>query len=94
MTMPPEQVGVLSNFWFSTVANDYSIAIFLGATLIITVLKILAVIHPGNRTDSIVCLVSGWLYGFPGMKKTSESTETTTATSTETTTVKEPVKPV
>jgi hypothetical protein len=73
-----EQVGILSNLWWSTVANDYSISIALVIGFVMTLLKIIAVIVPGNRTNSIVCLIQGMLYGFPGYKKT-ETSETKTS---------------
>lgn len=64
-----EQLGLFSNFWWATIANDYSIMIFLVASLIIMVLKIMAILNPGTKTNSILCLVQGWIYGFPGVKK-------------------------
>lgn len=62
-------IGLFSNYWWATVANDYSIMIFLVISGILTIVKILAVLHPGTKTNSILCLLQGWLYGFPGIKK-------------------------
>jgi hypothetical protein len=67
-----EQVGVLTNYWWAVTANDYSISIALVITGILTVAKILAVIHPSNKSNDIVCLLQGYFYGFPGMKKEDE----------------------
>ena len=82
-----EAMGLFSNFWWATVANDYSVSIFLGATLIITILKIWAVMNPGTKTNSILCLIQGWFYGVPGYKKTEETiSETKTSKTSESTT--------
>jgi hypothetical protein len=64
-----EHIGLFSNFWWATVANDYSIMIFLIVSAILTVLKIWAVLSPGAKTNSILCLLQGWFYGVPGIKK-------------------------
>ena len=64
-----ESMGVLSNFWWSCVANDYSISILLVVSFIYTILKTWAIIHPSVKNDSIVCLWKEWLYGLPGVKK-------------------------
>jgi hypothetical protein len=64
-----EQTGLLSNYWWAVIASDYSVSIFLAVTGIATLLKILAILIPGNRSDSIVDLLQGWLGGIPGVKK-------------------------
>jgi hypothetical protein len=75
MWMPPLD-GMFSNKWFFFIADYYTVLIGLVVGLLSTVLKIIAVIHPGNKTNSIVCLIQGWLYGFPGAKKEEPRKET------------------
>ena len=82
--MIPEHTGVLSNYWWAVVVNDYFLTIGLVITFIITVLKAWAVIHP--EANSILCLFKGWLYGFPGMKKETTTTEMSSQSSKTTTT--------
>ena len=67
-----EHLGILSNFWWATVANDYSISFFLATSAIVTVLKILAVINPSVKSNDIVCLIQSWFYGIPGVKKEND----------------------
>jgi hypothetical protein len=74
-TIIEEQIGPLSNWWWACVANDYSITILLIVGFIIACLKTWAIMHPGVKNDSIVCLWSGWLYGFPGIKKEDKPAE-------------------
>ena len=81
-----QATGIFSNLWWSTVANDYSIMIFLVISLLMTVLNILAKLDPSNKSNEIICLIQGWLYGFPGMKKEVKTTESSTQSSTTTTT--------
>jgi hypothetical protein len=64
-----EHLGVLSNFWWATVANDYSVSIFLIVSLFVTVLKIVAIINPSVKSNDIICLLQTWTYGIPGIKK-------------------------
>lgn len=61
--------GMFSNKWFFFVADYYTVLITLIVGFISMILKIIAVIHPGNKTNSIICLIQGWLWGFPGAKK-------------------------
>jgi hypothetical protein len=70
-----ESIGLFSNYWWATVANDYSIMIFLVISFILTVLKVWAVVSPGAKTNSIMCLIQGWFYGFPGVKKNDTTGE-------------------
>jgi len=69
----PESVGMLSNYWWSVTANDYSITITLIITGILTFVKIIAVMHPSNKSDDIICLLQGFLWGFPGSKKPEDT---------------------
>jgi hypothetical protein len=64
-----EQTGVLSNYWWAIIASDYSVSMFLGVTGTIAILKIIAILIPSNKGDSIVALIQGWLSGMPGLKK-------------------------
>ena len=67
--------GILSNYWWAWVASDYSGTIALAGGLLICLLQIIAVIHPGVASNKIVCLIKGWIYGFPGFKRTTDTTE-------------------
>lgn len=85
MTAPTiEHMGLLSNFWFAMVASDYSVFVVLVGSLIVTILSILATIHP--EAKSIICLIKGWIYGFPGMTKKVTTSESSSQSSTTTTT--------
>lgn len=81
--------GILSNYWWAWIASDYSGTIVLVGGLIIMILQILAVMHPGVASNKIICLIKGYIYGFPGFKKTSESSEVIKSSSTETTETKQ-----
>jgi hypothetical protein len=88
-----QATGLFSNLWWSTVANDYSIMIFLVISLLVTVLNVLAKLNPSNKTDQILCLIQGWLYGFPGMKKQTVTEETKTETTIASTVQKTDIPP-
>lgn len=75
--------GLFSNYWWATVASDYSVTIVLLGSTFITLLKLLAILNPGNKTDSIICLLKGWLYGFPGMKDEKQTYIHTTSNTQE-----------
>ncbi len=70
--IPTEHIGLLSNFWWATVADDYSVTILLACSGVITLLKIIAVINPSVRSNDIICLLQTWTYGIPGVKKESD----------------------
>lgn len=59
----------LDNQWWAWVVSNFSISILFGISTAWTLLKILAKLHPDVLTDKIMCLLKGWLYGFPGLKK-------------------------
>ena len=68
--------GILSNHWWATVLSDYSVTMLLIITGIGTVLKIIAILKPDVKTAKITELLSGWVYGLPGVKeKVSERTK-------------------
>jgi hypothetical protein len=77
--------GIFSNYWWAWVASDYSGSIVLVGGLIIMILQILAVMHPGVASNKIICLIKGYIYGFPGFKKTTETSEVKTTDTTTTT---------
>ncbi|MDD5234546.1 MAG: hypothetical protein PHG91_14230 [Syntrophales bacterium] len=67
--------GLLSNGWFAFVVENYNIFILLIGSLLITILKSIAIMHPDVKTNKILCLLKGWIYGFPGMKKEEAAPE-------------------
>jgi len=68
--------GFLSNLWWAGIASDYSVTMLLIVTGLTTVLKIIAVLKPDVKTAKITELLSGWVYGLPGVKeKVSERTK-------------------
>ena len=94
MTMT-EQMGFLSNYWWAVVASDYSVTIGLAITGLLMLLQIWAVIKPGVTTNSIIGLIRGWVYGFPGMTKETHTTSTVASSesTTEKTESKTEIKP-
>ena len=74
--IPLEHTGLLSNFWWAVVASDYSVSIFLAVSGIIAILKIIAILLPGNKSDSIVALIQGWLSGVPGGRRATDNEPT------------------
>ena len=63
-----ESMGLFSNWWWATVASDFSVSMLLVITFIATILKIIAVLKPGVKTDAIMDLISGWIFTVPGAK--------------------------
>ena len=61
--------GLLSNDWFFFFADHYTVLIGLVVSFIMMLLKMWAIVHPSNESNKILCLVSGWLYGFPGARQ-------------------------
>jgi len=61
--------GILSNHWWAMIASDYSVTMLLIVTGIGTVLKIIAILKPDVKTAKITELLSGWVYGLPGVKE-------------------------
>jgi hypothetical protein len=65
-----ESIGLFSNFWWATVASDYSVSMLLGITFVAMILKIIAILKPGVKTDAIMELISGWIFTVPGARTT------------------------
>jgi len=61
--------GILSNHWWAMIASDYSVTMLLVVTGVGVILKIIAVINPSVKTSAVTDLISGWVYGLPGMKE-------------------------
>jgi hypothetical protein len=62
----------LSNNWWSWLVSNYTVTIGLVIGLIVTVLNVIAVIHPDDKTSTIVELLQGWIWGFPGVNNKEE----------------------
>jgi hypothetical protein len=63
------EAGFFSNQWWAWFISNYSMGAFFVVGTIITLFKVAAIVHPFNDSDKILCLLKGWLYGFPGLKK-------------------------
>ena len=87
-----EQTGMLSNYWWAVIASDYSVSIFLIGSFVIALLQCLAILIPGVKTNSIIGLFRGWIYGFPGMKQETSTTTTASESSAATTTTTTEIK--
>lgn len=61
----------LSNPWWDYYVSTYTYTIGLVLSLLITILKCIAVWHPDERTNTIIGLIKGWIGGFPGAGKWS-----------------------
>jgi hypothetical protein len=66
---------ILSNDWWNYIISTYTVTIGLISSLLITIMKLLAVLHPSEKTNSVVGLLQGWIFGFPGANKWDGETD-------------------
>jgi hypothetical protein len=60
---------LLSNPWWDYIVSTYTYTLGIVLSLVITILKCIAVRHPDEKTNTIIGLLMGWIGGFPGANK-------------------------
>jgi hypothetical protein len=57
-------MDILTNDWWNWIFSTYTFSIGIASSFIVMILKCIAVLHPGEKANSIVGLLQGWIFGF------------------------------